>query len=119
MDDLAPRGTSVDAPPDVTSGVRTLTNIQAAQTRGLTYGSVMFLVELPVLVVQAVVRALLGLATLCSQTAAQRPWTITGFSEYPELARLVEDVVGWRASRVRVHEIATELESGIEPRSAR
>jgi hypothetical protein len=47
MDDLPLKGTSVDAPPDVTSGVRTLTNVQAAQTRGLTYGSVMFLVELP------------------------------------------------------------------------
>lgn len=119
MDDLPLKATSVDAPPDVTSGVRTLTNVQAAQTRGLTYGSVMFLVELPLLVVQAVVWALLGLATICYKTATQRPWTITGASEYPTPVRFAEGVVGWRASRARVHEIGTELESGIEARSAR
>jgi hypothetical protein len=119
MDDLPLRGTSVDSRSDVTSGARTLTNVQAAQTRGLTYGSVMILVELPLLVVQAVVGALLALATLCYKTATQRPWTITGSSEYPTPARFVDDVVGWRASRDRVHELATELESGIEPRSAR
>jgi hypothetical protein len=119
IDDLPLKGTTVDAPPDVTTGVRTLTNVQAAQTRGLTYGSVMFLVELPLLVVQAAVWALLALATLCYKTARKRPWAITGVSEYPTPKRFVQDVVGWRASRARVHELAIGLNSGIEPRSAR
>jgi hypothetical protein len=74
MDDLSPRGTSVDAPRDVTSG-ENVDDVQAAEARGVIYGSVMSLVEFPVVVVQAVARALLGFATLCSQTAAQRPWT--------------------------------------------
>ncbi len=55
----------------------------------------------------------------CYKTATQRPWTITGASEYPTPARFAEGVVGWRASRARVHEIGTELESGIEARWAR
>jgi hypothetical protein len=118
MDDLPLKGTSVDAPPDVTSGVRTLANVEAAQTRGLAYGSVMILIELPLLVVQAIVWGLLGLATLCYKSARRRPWTITAFSEYPEPARFVQAVVGWRTSRDRVHELATELESGLEPHSA-
>ena len=119
IDDLPLKGTNVDAPPDVTSGVRTLTNVQAAQTRGLTYGSVMFLVELPLLVIQAAAWALLALATLCFKTARQRPWTIAGASEYPTPTRFVHDVVGWRTSRARVDELAIGLKSGMEPRSAR
>lgn len=115
MDDLPLRGTTVDAPPDVTSGIRTLTNAEAAQTRGLTYGSVMILIELPLLVVQAIAWTVLALATLAYKSARRRPWTITGYSEYPTPTHFAESVVGWRRSRDRVDQLAVELQSGADP----
>jgi hypothetical protein len=118
MDDLPLKGTSVDAAPDVTSGARTLADVQAAQTRGVTYGSVMILIELPLLAVQAIIWAVLALVAIGYKSARRRAWAITGTSEYPQPAHFVNAVVGWRASRARVHEIATELESGLEPSPA-
>jgi len=118
MDDLPLRGTTVDAPPDVTSGIRTLTNAEAAQTRGLTYGSVLILIELPLLVVQAIVWMVLAVATLAYRSARGRPWTVTGFSEYPTPTHFTESVVGWRRSRDRVHQLAVELQSGVDPHTA-
>jgi hypothetical protein len=104
--------------PDVTSGIRTLTNAEAAQTRGLTYGSVMILIELPLLVVQAIAWTVLALATLAYKSARRRPWTITGYSEYPTPTHFAESVVGWRRSRDRVDQLAVELQSGADPHTA-
>jgi hypothetical protein len=118
MDDLPLRGTTVDAPPDVTSGIRTLTNAEAAQTRGLTYGSVMILIELPLLAVQAIVWIVLAVATLAYRSARRRAWTITAYSEYPTPTHFAEATVGWRRSRDRIHQLAVELRSGADPHTA-
>jgi len=75
----------------------------------------MILIELPLLAVQAVVWAVQAVVTLGYKTVRGRPWTITAASEYPKPVHVAQAVVGWRASRARVHAIATELESGLEP----
>jgi hypothetical protein len=112
IDDLPLKGTSAGARPDVTAGLRTATDVEAAQTRGLVYGSSMVLVELPLLVLQAVAWVLSAVGTLVFKTVARKAWTITAFSEYPEPRRFEEQVTGWRPSRQRAHALVAELEGG-------
>ncbi|HSO95965.1 MAG TPA: hypothetical protein VLV81_07970 [Acidimicrobiia bacterium] len=115
IDDLPLSRVNVDAPPDVTSAARVRATAHAREAGTLTYGSVLVVIELPLLVVQAVVWAVQAVATFAYKTARRRPWTITGGSALPEPARFALTVVGWGASRARVHAIAADLDAGREP----
>jgi hypothetical protein len=118
LDDVPLRRVNVDAPPDVTSAARVRATAEAGRAGSLTYGSVLVVIEIPLLAAQAIVWVVQAGATFGYRTVRQRPWTITGVSALPEPARFVVTVVGWRASRARVHAIAADLDAGRAPPTA-
>jgi hypothetical protein len=118
LDDVPLQRIDVDAPPDVTSAARVRATAEAGRAGSLTYGSVLVVIEIPLLVAQAIVWAVQAVGTFAYKTVRRRPWTITGVSAFPEPARFVVTVVGWRASRDRVHAIASDLDAGDEPPTA-
>lgn len=68
------------------------------------------------LAVEVVIVILAFLVALAARLLRRRPWRVVARSREPYEAELDWHVVGWRASRDTIAEVAAALEAGREPR---